>query len=388
MVSAPSEVEIDRVALAENLEALRELLAPAELCMVVKANAYGHGLDPTVPVALASGHGSFATFSAAEAARVRRLAPGARIQVMGHVAPHDISWLARNGVEAWVGREGTWEALQAAAEAGIGPFRVHLEIETGMHRTGLDPERALEIGVAIDELPTVQWVGTCTHLAGAESPKNQPRLEKQVRVFDDTIDSAKDLGLDPGQQSIASSSAGILYPEWRRDMVRMGIASYGLWPTPEVKEAAADFDWDPRPVLSWRSRIWSIAPVRAGEPVGYGSHGVSDEDRLIAIVPVGYGDGFARGLWDGGSVLVQGEEAPVVGMVNMNMIQIDVTDIRPAEGDEVVLIGEQAGKRRSVRSFAEEYDMINYELMTRLAQHLPRRGIRGPTSQHHQPDRP
>lgn len=344
-------------------------MAPSDVAFVVKGNAYGHGLPTVVPAAMAAGQRTFCTFSAAEAERVRRHGPGARIIVMGHIDSADIPWASKHNVELYAHAHHAFQAMQEA-EA---PLRVHLEVETGMHRTGMQPEHALDAARAMADDPYLQHVGTCTHLAGAESLANMPRIDAQVQRFHDFVDALKDHGISPGTRHIASSSAALLRPELRLDMVRLGIAMYGTWPTRDVQANCREA-WEPRPAMAWRSRVMDVHKVGDGAYIGYGKHAAAEGETMVAIVPVGYADGFARGLSENGCVLIRGDRHPIIGMVNMNMLQVDVTGTQVEEGDEVVLIGNQGDQRIGVHSFAEDHDMVNYELMTRLGQHLPRRG--------------
>ncbi len=374
-----SWIEIDADALTHNVKALQAELAPARMVMVIKADAYGHGVDTVVPIAEAAGVREFAVFSANEASRVRDATTTSRVQVMGHVG--DWAWAAQNRVEPWLNDVAEWPRALAAAEAhvksGGAPMAIHIEVETGMHRTGLLPDNALTILTEAQQTDAIQVRGLCTHLAGAEDERNLPRIREQMATFAELTDRIKAAGIRVPLCHVASSSAAIAEPQWRLDVVRVGIAAYGMWPTPEVR---ARYDRNPRAAalqlrrcLTWKSRVLAIQDVPAGDFVGYGTSSQAIRDTRIAVVPVGYGDGLSRSVAHSGGLLVGGQRCPVMGPVNMNMVQLDVghlDDVQP--GDEVVLIGSQGDAEIGVHSFAESQEVVNYELMARLSRDLPR----------------
>jgi len=378
-------LEVDAGRLRQNLAALRREFAPARLCFVVKADAYGHGVSAVVPVAEDCGVRDFAVFSAHEAWHALEASDGGSdIQVMGHIEPENMEWVARRGLLPWINDETEWSAVRNAVAAvtdGEGlPLRVHVEVETGMHRTGLEPDAAVGVVCTAADLDEVEVVGLCTHLAGAEDSRNLDRVLAQLEVFRDVRQRIEDAGVHVPLLHVASSSAALVDAGYRLDMVRTGIAGYGLWPTPEVRQRYRPRDPE-RPLrlrraLSWKTRVMAVKHVPEGAFVGYGQAYATPRDTTIAILPVGYGDGFTRGLSNAGQVLVHGRRCPIVGQVNMNMVQVDVGHVpatRP--GDEVVLIGQQGDLELGVHSFAEAQEVINYELMTRLSRDIPRHVI-------------
>lgn len=378
-----SRIEVDADALHQNLKELRRELGDTPMVMVVKADAYGHGIDPIVPLAMDAGQTEFAVFSAHEAWHVQQAAPQADVQIMGHIG-RNWDHVATHRMQPWLGDIAEWPAaLNAARKAHADhghALRVHLEVETGMHRTGLIPENAMEVLQAAAHEEAVEVVGLCTHLAGAEDQANQDRIEQQIQVFENLEQRIRDEGLAMPVRHIASSSAALVEPAWRKDLVRVGVASYGMWPTPEVKQRYLARARDPirlRRLMTWRSTIMALQDVPAGHCVGYGMSACVTQDTHVATIPVGYSDGLSRSLSNAGHVLIHGQRCPIIGPVSMNMPQVDVTHLQdPQPGDDVVLIGTQGEAEIAVHSFVETQEVVNYEFMARLDEDIPRVVVR------------
>lgn len=371
-----SWIEVDASNIRFNLRGLMKEVAPARLCFVVKADAYGHGVETVVPAAESAGVEDFAVFSSHEAWHVLRASSGrSRIQIMGHMAAQDMRWAARHGLEPWINDEADWAACEGAT-LGRNPLRVHIEVETGMHRTGLLPETAVEVAKQATDADDIELAGICTHLAGAEDSRNSDRIGDQLETFRRTCDAIEEAGIPLPPRHVASSSAALVLPECRMDLVRVGIAGYGNWPTPEVKQRYKARD-ERRPLelrraLAWKTRIMATQQVPAGSFVGYGKAYCTPRDTTIAILPVGYGDGFSRSLSNAGQVLIGGMRCPIVGQINMNTLQVDIGDMDVGPGEVAVLIGTQGSEAIGVHSFAEAQETVNYELMARLSQDIPR----------------
>lgn len=371
-------IEIDAAALRQNLRELQRTFGPeTTLCMVVKGNAYGHGYDPVVPIAEAAGVRDFAVFSAREAMGFLDASDGrSRLQVMGHADPRNLEWMCRNGIQPWINDVKEWEVFSTEVDRLPEPLGVHVEVETGMNRSGLQPENALRVVQEIWEHDNMRLEGVCTHLAGAEDSRNDDRLERQQERYHDFLARLEDLGIRPAKRHIASSAAALRNPDFRLDMVRVGIAAYGLWPAYEVRRAVADLDRAPtlRPVLSWKSRLLAVKKVPDGAFVGYGKSYRAEGETVVGVVSVGYADGFARGLSNQGYVLLRGKRASIIGNVNMNMVQVHLTHIPDATpGDEVTVVGREGDEEISVASFSDFNNVVNYEQMSRLSWEIPRR---------------
>jgi alanine racemase len=382
-----SVIELSRRALKRNFRFMRKRLGPHPvISCVIKGNAYGHGIESFLPMAEQCGVEHFSVFSASEAVRAvqSRTSDSTHVMVMGHMEGEAIPWAIERGVSFYVF---DLERLEAARRAAAGAGRtalIHLEVETGLNRTGLageDLDRALSM--LADNRPHLALAGVCTHYAGAESVNNYLRIQEQKKRYRRALERVRAAGLEPGLRHTACSAAALTYPETVMDMVRTGIAMYGFWPSKQTKmhyirnccQTPAQRRANPlRRVMRWKSSVMSLKSVRAGEFIGYGTTCLATRDRVLASVPVGYFHGFARSLSNLGYVLIHGRRANVAGLVNMNALLVDVTDLngRVGRGDEVVLIGRQKRAHISVSSFSDMTRNPNYEVLTRLPACIPR----------------
>jgi len=380
-----TKITLDSRALTKNLRFLRKTIGERALfSSVIKGNAYGHGIETFVPMAESCGVRHFSVFTADEALRaVRARTEDSRVLIMGFIADDELEWAVENGVSFYVFEMGRLAAATEAAKRVGTRANVHLELETGMHRTGLEGtelEDALRLVSSNPEL--VQVEGVCTHLAGAESIGNHVRIVGQLKRFSDLCGQLKGRGIVPALRHVASSAALLAYPQAVFDMVRCGIAQYGLWPSTEVRmhhllnhdSGGGAAKRDPlKRVLTWKSCIMGLKDVEPGYFIGYGTSFQATRRHRIAAVPTGYFTGFPRDLSNKGHMLVRGRRASVVGRVNMSMSLIDVTHIPGVErGDEVVVIGTQGRSSISVASFSDMADVMNYEALVRLPSEIPR----------------
>lgn len=377
-----SWIELSEPALAANIRFFRRLLGRhVILSSVIKGNAYGHGITAFVPMAERCGIRHFSAFSAAEADQVLRCCrPDTAVMIMGHLPDEAVCWAVDRGVSFWVFDLARLDrAIRAARTVGR-PARVHLELETGLNRTGFSGRSLPHVIKRIRSAPeSIDVEGACTHFAGAESIGNHVRIESQIAHFQRRLEDLVDNGIHPRLRHAACSAAALNYPETRMDLVRLGIAQYGFWPTAEARmrfwmSRKSRSRRDPlKRVISWKSRVMSLKSVRPGDFVGYGISHQAVRREHLAAVPVGYYHGFSRSLSNLGYVLVKGERAPVRGLVNMNMILVDVSDISGVRrGSEVVIIGRQGETEISIASFAEMTNYLNYEVLVRIPNELPR----------------
>lgn len=387
----PCHLEISRSALSQNIDYMRSLIGDEVVfTSVIKGNAYGHGIEHLLPLAEECGVRSFAVYSADEALRAFncRKEEDTRIMIMGMVEDDAIEWAVEQGVSFYVfDNDRLNQAIEASKKVGRKAL-IHIQLETGFHRTGFeDEELDNAIDLILDNEKYLQVAGICTHYVGAESVSNYVRIQKQISRFHDMKQRIENKGINPNYLHTACSAAVMNYPETIMDMVRVGIAQYGFWPNEETfikkfKEKVENPEvnlqqkiTDPlKRLISWKSSVMNIKKVSPGEFVGYGTSYFTERTETLAGVPVGYAHGFSRNLSNVGHVLIKGEKVPVVGLVNMNVLMVDITDIREEvhKGDEVVLIGEQGEESVSVASFSEMSNHLNYELLTRLPEDIPR----------------
>ncbi|MDX5477588.1 MAG: alanine racemase [Cyclobacteriaceae bacterium] len=376
-----SYIEISKSAYTKNIEFLRkEIGSKTALSVVVKGNAYGHGIENIVQIAEENGVRHFSTFSADEALRVCNVSKNqSEVMIMGMLHHDDLDELVRKGINFFVFEFARLEAAIAVAKKLGIKAKIHVEVETGFHRTGFEwDDREWLVKLLQNNLEFLELKGLCTHYAGAESISNYVRVRKQIKLFKKFKAWFDDQDIDFEKCHTACSAATLLYPDTKMDMVRIGIASYGFWPTQETymyrfQSLPANNKNPLRRLISWKSTIMNTKAVKMGDFIGYGSSYMAPRDMTIALVPVGYGHGYSRMLSNQGKVLIGGMIVPVVGTVTMNSIAVDVTDLEQVQqGDEVVIIGSQGGKEITIASFGESSQQVNYELLTRLPQDIPR----------------
>lgn len=380
-----SIIELSRSALRKNYRFLRKITGRNTLLSsVIKGNAYGHGIEIFVPLAESCGIRHFSVFSADEAIRVVKVrTQPSLIMIMGALDNIELEWTIENDISFYVFGLDRMEAALLAAKRVNKPAKIHIELETGLNRMGLSGEsldRTIEL---IKDNPKHFIVeGVCTHFAGAESISNYLRIQNQISRYRKQTNNLLSHGIIPKMKHTACSAAALNYPETIMDMVRFGIAQYGFWPNKETQmqyylkqqnEGHKRFADPLVRILKWKSQIINIKNVNPGEFVGYGTSYMATKPRKIASVPVGYYHGFSRDLSNQGRVLVHGRRAGVIGLVNMNMMMINVTDIPGVKiGDEVVLIGKQKKLQITVSSFSDILSDLNYEVLVSLHSDIPR----------------
>ncbi len=376
-----SYLELSKSALKNNFEYIRNMLGnTCQLSHVVKGNAYGHGIDTYVPMACEFGANHFSTFDAIEAEEVHDITNGeVTVLIMGMIGNDELDWAIENDIEFFVFDLDRVNAAIVSAKKQGKKARIHVELETGMNRTGFDLENlpAL-IRLLKKESDSLELKGICTHYAGAESYANLYRVNEQYDRFNKAITDFEQQGVKAQKLHTACSAAAIRLPHTQMDMARIGILQYGFWPSTEtyiqtIKPGRNQLSDPLKRVLSWKSQVMNVKKVSQGEYIGYGNSYLAAHDMEVATVPVGYSHGFSRSLSNQGRALVRGVRVPVVGTVNMNMMLVDVSQVANIEiGDEVVLIGKQDELSISVSSFSDFSDQLNYELLTRLPHDIPR----------------
>lgn len=381
---ATSVLEISAKAYRQNISYIRsEIGSKPIISAVVKGNAYGHGIAEMVQIAERAGIRHFSTFSSDEAWEVlNNSTKDSEIMILGMLYNQEIEELIRKGISYYVfDFDRLRKSIEIAEQIGI-KVKLHIEVETGFHRTGFDwkdREKLAEILLRHSENISLQ--GLCTHYAGAESVSNFVRVKNQIESYYAFKDFFNTEGLEFDRYHTACSAATLIFPETIMDMVRIGIAGYGFWPTKEtffakLKSLPKGNKNPLKRLITWKSTVMSLKDVKIGEFVGYGNSYMALENIRLAIVPVGYGHGYSRLLSNQGMVLIKGQYCQVVGTVTMNAIAVNVSKIKELKsGEEVIMIGKQGGKEITVASFSESTQQVNYEMLTRLPKDIPRKII-------------
>ncbi len=378
-----SWLEVDAKAIAHNAAVFREVLGPSiRLGGVLKGNAYGHGFAEALPLAHAACDALY-VIDVRDALAIREMeartkAARRQVLVLGAIDAQEAVELARAGVEAAITDAGQARFLPALRAAGV-RLRAHVHVDTGLGREGFT---AAEMPAGLAWLASgrdaVEVAGVLSHFANTEDVTEQAYAGQQLAAFDEgTRNVRAALGLTgPLQRHIAASAAALLLPQARHDVVRVGISLYGLWPSNETRlSARAVLGRVPelRPVLSWRCRSQLTKWLPAGSFVGYGCTYRCPVDTRIAVLPMGYADGYPRLLSSRAHALVRGQRCPVLGRVMMNHVVIDVTRAAPTEESvTATLLGRDGEEQLSADQLASWAQTINYEIVTRIGPHLGR----------------
>ncbi len=369
-----SWVEIRAAALQHNLTLFRRLAGPdRQVMLVVKANAYGHGLTAVAGMAAEGGTDWLAVFTIAEAVALREAGHTLPVLVLGPTPPEAFGWAAREQVRLTLASPEAVDLIVAARPAGL---RLHVKLETGTNRQGLVQDDLPSLR-ALQDLPEVTVEGAYTHFADIEDTTDHTYARQQLACFQERVAALEADGVAPQILHASCSAATLLFPETYFDLVRVGVSAYGLWPSKETLVSARQTGREAgqlEPVMTWKTRIAQIKTLPAGHTVGYGRTFKTTRPTCLAILPVGYANGYDRRLSNTAHVLVRGQRARLAGRVMMNMIAVDVTDIASAvAGDEVVLLGTQGDEQISAGELADWIGTIHYEVVTRAEPGAPRR---------------
>jgi alanine racemase len=351
-------VTISRSRLTENIRLLREFVAPAKLCVVMKADAYGHGLEGLTATAISAGADMIGICTNPEATIIRQVDRDIPILRLRMALKEELDEsLAELNLEEQVG---TREAADYLSRAGVRrgePVPVHLKLDTGMGRGGFDFSE-LETMKRVCALPGLRIVGVMTHLANADD-KTVDHSLSQIQAFDHFAEALASELPDNVMFHTHNSAAMMRLPNLRRDMVRSGAACYGV-------KTSLNFDNIPgiKPVMAVTSRIAQVRKIPVGTKIGYGSLYTVKRPSRIATIPIGFGEGYPRSLFNKGIVLIGGQRCPVVGRVSLNVTTIDVTDLpeAPKWGDEVILFGEQGDESITFEEMADAFNSVHTEI--------------------------
>ncbi|SFO20035.1 alanine racemase [Geodermatophilus obscurus] len=368
MNTSRAEVVVDLDAIAANTAVLRERVG-RPLMAVVKADGYGHGLVPAARAVLAGGADALGVAVLEEALALRAAGVTAPLLAWLHTPGTDFAPALEADVEVSVNAEwGLAEVVDAARATGR-PARLHLFVDTGLSREGAtvaDWPGLVAAAARAQAAGEVEVVGLWSHMAYADAPTH-PTIGAQVRLFDEAVDLARAAGVD-GRRHLANSAATVALPDTWYDMVRPGIALYGLDPL-----GGDPADHGLTPAMTVRARVALIKRVAAGAGVSYGHTYAPATDTTLALVPVGYADGVPRAAGNRAPVLAGGAQRTIAGRVCMDQFVLDVGDAAVAPGDEVVLWGPGAGGEPTAQQWADAVDTIHYELVTRVGGRFTRR---------------
>ncbi len=370
-------VEIDAAALRHNLQGFRQAIGTGVILGgVVKSNAYGHGMLETARIAT-DGEADWLCVNNIDEARTLRAAGHRQeILIMGYVPLAALDDVVHQGLRPVVYNLETIERLDELGVEHERPVPLHLKVETGTNRQGILESDVPRFAERIRAARGVTLEGLSTHFANIEDTTNHEYAEHQIETFDRITEAFRAAGCAPKLRHSACSAATLLFSRTHLDLVRLGISMYGLWPSKETRLSCVERGKelvDLRPALTWKTRVAQVKEVAEGTFVGYGCSWKSTRPTRLAVLPVGYAEGYDRGLSNVAHVLVGGRRAPIRGRVCMNICLADVTDV-PGVGleDEVVLLGSQGDESITAEQMAAWAGTIGYEIVARIHPRLPR----------------
>lgn len=361
--------DVDLGAVAHNVAELRRLAAPAEVCAVVKADGYGHGAAPVARAALEAGATWLAVAQVPEAAPLRDHGIDAPILLLSQPRPDELDDALDLDLDITVYTPSMVRTLAAAARERRIAARVHLKVDTGMRRVGVEPGDALALAQAITAERWLTLASVWTHCAVADEPAD-PFTAEQLARYEGVLAALDAAGIEVPMRHTANSAAALVHPASRYDLVRCGIAVYGIPPSPALADRA-----DLRQAVRLATEVSFVKRVAAGERVSYGLRHAFERDTVVATLPIGYADGVFRrlGLLHQ-EVLIGGRRHPMVGVVTMDQLMVDVgPDSDVAVGDEAVLLGSQGDELVTPDEWATRLDTISYEVVCAIGARVERR---------------
>ena len=362
----PVWAEIDLAAIRHNIRLLRERAEGAEVMGVVKGYAYGHGNPESALAMLDGGATRLGVARVAEGMHLRDAGIAVPIHVFTEPPHEAAATMVETDLTATVYTESFARVLSGAASAAGKTVPVHVKVDTGMHRVGLPPSEVPDAVRTIASLPGLEIEGAWSHLAVADVP-DHPFTDKQVSLFNDLVGQIERAGVELRYRHLANSAATIARPDTHLDVVRCGIAAYGLWPS-EVFVDSLDL----RPAMALRARVGMVKTVPEGEAVSYGLQYELERTGRVITVTAGYADGYDRRLSGIGDVLVRGSRYHVSGTICMDQFMVDVGDEDIEIGETATLIGAEGDERVTAEELAVLIGTINYEVTSRVPSRVPR----------------
>ena len=366
---APTRLFIDLEAIGENFHALRVHQGKDTPVMaVVKSFGYGNDATRISQTLIQEGVDRLAVAFPDEAIPLRQR--GIKVPILvTNVRAAEADKFVKYDLDALIFTHPVAEALAHQATLRNRSVRIHLEVDTGMHRAGLRPHQVVPFARSLQQWPSLQLEGLMTHFAAADDPSEDEFTAHQIAIFQAVVTDLETLGLRPPLIHAANTAAAWRFPQARFDMVRVGLGLYGLHPSPEVEKKAATT----RPALRFTTRVLHIHDIEPGETVGYARTWQADQPRRLATIAAGYNDGFPRFLSNRGEVLLAGSRCPIVGTICMDVSVVDITALPHVEvGDEVVLFGEQGEEFLHIDEWAQIGNTINYELLCNISPRVRR----------------
>ncbi len=363
----PTWLEIDLENIRHNVRCYARLAGPTcQLMAVVKADGYGHGAVEVSRAALQAGATRLGVALVEEGEELREAGISVPVHLLFEPPPEAAPKVLELGLTPTVYTEEYAEALSRACASRGAALPVHMKVDTGMHRVGVAPAQAVRLAESLRRLPGLELEGVYTHLAMASQP-GHPFTAEQLRVFEGVIAEMQRKGIEVGLRHVAASGAALSLPASRMDMIRLGIAMYGLLPGKDYQGSI-----DLRPALSLRTRICHVFRARKGEGVSYGLTYRCPRDSWLAVLPLGYADGLSRSLSNRWEVLIGGRLYPQVGTICMDLCMVDLGEDRYAPGEEVTVVGGCGEESIGVERMAELLGTINYEVVCDMGKRVPR----------------
>lgn len=372
-------IEIDKKAIAHNYRSFRTLISPETRMMgVVKSNVYGHNLIEFAQELEKLKVDYLAVDSVVEGIALRREGIKSPILILGYILPEMIEKAVNNNLDITVSNFDYFDHIKKIKLVRGKKVRVHIKVDSGMHRHGFQEKDIKKVISQIRKTKKIEVVGLYTHFASAKDPAFPKKTKNQIRIFNKWREAFMKAGVKPLCHACATSGT-ILFPEAHFDMVRIGIGLYGIWPSAETREytqsraqpdtqkLSSELPFYLQPVLSWKTIIGEINNVEKGEGIGYDLTEKLKRNSKVAVIPVGYWHGYPRALSGIGQVLINGQRVKVLGRICMDIIMVDVTDIKKVKvGDEVTIIGQDGNEEITVDDIAGLLSGSSYEFITRL----------------------
>jgi len=373
MDSQSTWAEIDLDALVHNFKEIKKKVGPkVGVIAIVKAQGYGHGIVRVSKVLEKEGVNYFGVTSPSEAFFLRKEEIKLPILILGPTILEEAPEIIEKDITQTICTKEIALALVGECKRLKKRLKVHIEVDTGMGRTGVPYQRALKLVKEVAKIPELEVEGIFTHFSTADE-ENKSFTKEQIKRFKEVLEKLEGEGIDIPLRHAANSAGVLNFPESYFNMVRPGLALYGIYPSEYVSRSL-----DLHPVMSLKSKVTYLKRVKKGATISYGTTYVTDKDTTIAILPVVYEDGYNRLLSNKGEVIIRGKRGRIAGRVCMDQTILDVGEVPDVKvGDEVVLIGKQGKEKVSVEEIAKKVDTVPHEVVCRIAERVPRIYTRG-----------